>query len=1103
MARTEVTGSQIKDRSVDLTLDVTGILPIENGGTGSTTFALNNVLLGNGTGALQAVSPGTSGNVLTSNGTTWVSAAPAALGVVTTTGTQTLTNKTLTGPKIDFIKGTRGGNVTGLNDVSNAVNYLAVQNAPTTAGPILWATGPDANVNLNLNPKGTGKVKINYVDVVTTSDAQSLSNKTINTPTISSPRISDNLVKDSNGNNVLGFSASASAVNYINLWNRAAAGAAPVVEATGSDTNVSLNLRGKGTGTVQINGLEAATTTGTQTLTNKTLTNPKITGAITGTYSFGGTPTWPTFNQSTTGSAATLTTARTIGGVSFNGSANINLPGVNITGNQDTTGNAATATNATQVGGFSASTSATANTVAVRQANGYLFASYFSNNHAVTTRSTETIFYSSTDDHIRKNNATGFKTSLALNNVDNTSDVAKPVSTATQTALNLKENTANKAVANGYASLDTNGKVPGAQLPNSIMTYQGLHNASTNSPALTNAGGAAGQVYRISVAGTRNYGSGNIELAVGDYLIHNGTAWEKADTTDAVSTVNGYTGNVSLVKGDVGLGNVDNTSDATKNAATATLTNKTISGSSNTLSNISINSLSDSARLFNNTGANHGTNGTFDAQGATNTQDFGWRFCSTSTNSPGTAAAGQYYTTIVGLGNNYAYNTYSMQIAYPRNTATPYISIRYQENGVLGAWHKISAGYADTAGSATTATSATRLTTARTIGGVSFNGSANINLPGVNTTGNQNTTGSAATLTTARTIGGVSFNGSANINLPGVNVAGNQNTTGNAATATTLQTARTINGVSFNGSANITIADSTKEPKITAGTTAQYWRGDKSWQTLNATAVGLGSVNNTADASKNVLSATKLTTARTIGGVSFNGTANINLPGVNTAGNQNTTGNAATATNATQVGGYSASTSASANTVAVRQANGYLFATYFNNNHAVTTRSAETIFYSSTDDYIRKNNATGFKTSLGLNNVNNTSDATKNSAAVTLTNKTLAAPTVTDYTESVVAVGTVTTTHTFSLTGGTIQTATLTASTACTFTMPTAAAGKSFTVFLKQAATTGGGSATFTGVKWSADGAPTITTTAAAMDIIFFTSDGTNWYGSYSQGFMP
>jgi hypothetical protein len=52
-----------------------------------------------------------------------------------------------------------------------------------------------------------------------------------------------------------------------------------------------------------------------------------------------------TLNQNTTGSAATLTTARNIGGVSFDGSANINLPGVNIAGNQDTSGTAGTATN--------------------------------------------------------------------------------------------------------------------------------------------------------------------------------------------------------------------------------------------------------------------------------------------------------------------------------------------------------------------------------------------------------------------------------------------------------------------------------------------------------------------------------------------------------------------------------------------------------------------------------------------------------------------------------------------------------------------------------------------------------------------------------------
>lgn len=123
--------------------------------------------------------------------------------------------------------------------------------------------------------------------------------------------------------------------------------------------------------------------------------------------------------------------------------------------------------------------------------------------------------------------------------------------------------------------------------------------------------------------------------------------------------------------------------------------------------------------------------------------------------------------------------------------------------------------------------------------------------------------------------------------------------------------------------------------------------------------------------------------------------------------------------------------------------------------------------------------------------------------AQTLSGKTLSNPIVTDYVESVVAVGTVTTAHTLSLNGGTVQTATLTASTACTFTMPAATAGKSFVLMLKQAATTGNGTATFTSVKWSGGTAPTITATAAKMDILSFFADGTNWYGSATQNFTP
>jgi len=256
---------------------------------------------------------------------------------------------------------------------------------------------------------------------------------------------------------------------------------------------------------------------------------------------------------------------------------------------------------------------------------------------------------------------------------------------------------------------------------------------------------------------------------------------------------------------------------------------------------------------------------------------------------------------------------------------------------------------------------------------------------------NQDTTGSAATLTTARNIGGVSFDGSANINLPGVNTSGNQDTSGNAATATALANARTIAGVSFDGTANISLnnnaitngagyitATLTEEQvedfvggmvsgNTETGITVTYQdsdgtldfvvasQTDENFTTtlknkLDGIAASATNVTNNnqltngagyitatltneqvqdivggmltgntetgitvtyqdgdgtidfvvgtlnQDTTGNAATATALETARNIGGVSFDGTGNINLPGVNTSGNQNTSGNAATAT---------------------------------------------------------------------------------------------------------------------------------------------------------------------------------------------------------------
>mgnify|MGYP001623589096 FL=1 len=298
-----------------------------------------------------------------------------------------------------------------------------------------------------------------------------------------------------------------------------------------------------------------------------------------------------------------------------------------------------------------------------------------------------------------------------------------------------------------------------------------------------------------------------------------------------------------------------------------------------------------------------------------------------------------------------------------------------------------AAGNQNTTGNAATAT---KLKTAVTIGGVSFDGSASISLPGVNAAGNQSTSGNAGSATklqTARTIGGVSFDGTANIDLPGVNKAGTQSTSGNAATATKLQTARKINGVAFDGTKDIsfTISAIASRGRVTAlanavqgsstgvqmyeaynnGYPTAYgnvmhlkgasasgegeiligWSGTSGahapaylrsrrdaadanwsqWAQIYTSKDSIPGVNTTGNQNTtgNAASATRLQTARTIGGVSFNGTANINLPGVNTTGNQDTTGNAATATKlktARTIGGVSFDGSANINLPGVNTA---------------------------------------------------------------------------------------------------------------------------------------------------------------------------------------
>ena len=106
--------------------------------------------------------------------------------------------------------------------------------------------------------------------------------------------------------------------------------------------------------------------------------------------------------------------------------------------------------------------------------------------------------------------------------------------------------------------------------------------------------------------------------------------------------------------------------------------------------------------------------------------------------------------------------------------------------------------------------------------------------------------------------------------------------------------------------------------------------------------------------------------------------------------------------------------------------------------------------------------------------------------------------TMSGFTETTVVIGNSSTSQTIAITTGTQVTCTLTGN--CTFTMPTATAGKSFTLLLKTGA--GAFTATFTGVKWPG-ATPTITATASRMDIISFLADGVNWYGRITQNYTP
>ena len=154
----ELTGSISGARIVTFPLLTENFYIIKNGTSGAYTVQLKAV---SGSGATVTFSATDKGYKLVyfDGVATNTGVFDAGFGDVTLTGTQTLTNKTLTAPKIGTsILDTSGNELLLLTATGSAVNELTLANASTGNGPILSATG-ETNVDINLNPKGTGVLK--------------------------------------------------------------------------------------------------------------------------------------------------------------------------------------------------------------------------------------------------------------------------------------------------------------------------------------------------------------------------------------------------------------------------------------------------------------------------------------------------------------------------------------------------------------------------------------------------------------------------------------------------------------------------------------------------------------------------------------------------------------------------------------------------------------------------------------------------------------------------------------------------------------------------------------------------------------------------------
>ena len=168
----EFTGSITGNQIVTIPIDVQTFYFLRNSTSGAYTVQFKYASGSGDTFTFSATDKGDALVFATANDGTNPDIDTLPAGDVTTTGTQTLTNKTLTSPKIGTsILDTNGNELFLLTATGSAVNQLTYANAATGNAPAFTASGGDSNISINLVPKGTGEVQANGSGLATTGKA--------------------------------------------------------------------------------------------------------------------------------------------------------------------------------------------------------------------------------------------------------------------------------------------------------------------------------------------------------------------------------------------------------------------------------------------------------------------------------------------------------------------------------------------------------------------------------------------------------------------------------------------------------------------------------------------------------------------------------------------------------------------------------------------------------------------------------------------------------------------------------------------------------------------------------------------------------------------